>query len=134
MDNVCGDIVESILGRLARAWNAADGSAWGAEFTDDADFVNVFGAQMRGRGEIEQRHQYLFDALFKGSTVVDFPVADARLLAPNVILAHSTAVVRIPAGPMAGEHSSRQTVVLLQEESRTWRIAAVHNTSITLQL
>ena len=127
------EIVGSILGRLARAWNAADGGAWGAEFIDDADFVNIFGAQFRGRTEIERRHQYLFDAPFKGSTC-EFTVVDARLLAPNVILAHSTGLARIPTGPMAGEQSSRQSVVLVCGDAGTWRVAALHNTLITSPL
>jgi len=92
---VLDEIVGSILGRLARAWNTADGRAWGAEFIDDANFVNIFGTQFRGRREIEQRHRYLFDELFKGSTC-EVTAVDAQLLAPNVILAHSTAVAKIP--------------------------------------
>jgi uncharacterized protein (TIGR02246 family) len=133
MVDVLDEIVASILGRLARAWNAADGGAWGAEFIDDADFVNVFGVQVRGRSEIEQRHQYLFDSLFKGSTC-EFTVVDARLLAPNVILAHSTALARIPTGPLAGEQSSRQSTIFPRDNASTWRIAALHNTLITSQL
>ena len=131
MDNP-HEIARSILGRLALAWNAADGAAWGAEFTEDAHFVNVFGVQLRGRSEIEQRHQYLFDALFKGSTC-EVAVVDARSLGPNIILAHSTAVTKVPAGPMAGEQSSRQSIVIMRDAS-AWRIVAVHNTLITQQL
>ena len=126
------EIASSILNRLTRAWNAADGAAWGVEFTEDADFVNVFGGQLRGRSEIEQRHQYLFDALFKGSTC-EVAVVDARSLAPSIILAHSTAITKVPAGPMAGELSSRQSVVITRDAS-TWRIVAVQNTLITQQL
>src|SRR5882672_1354664 len=60
-------IATSIISRLVRAWNTANGAAWGAEFVEDADFVNIFGVQRRGRTEIEKRHQYLFDVLFAGS-------------------------------------------------------------------
>jgi uncharacterized protein (TIGR02246 family) len=126
------EIAGAIVGRLAQAWNAADGAAWGVEFVEDADFVNVFGVQFRGRKEIEQRHQYLFDVLFKGSTCA-VTLADARSLAPNVILAHSTSVAKIPTGPMVGELSTRQCIVIISNAGM-WRIAAVHNTIVTPQL
>jgi uncharacterized protein (TIGR02246 family) len=126
------EIAASILSRLAKAWNAADGTGWGSEFVEDADFVNMFGVQLRGRSEILKRHQYLFDSLFAGSTC-EFNVVDARPLAPNVILAHSTGVAKIPAGPMAGEQPSRQSIVIVQDAG-TWRVASLHNTLIAPQL
>src|SRR5437588_12581141 len=91
------EIATAIVNRLVHAWNAADGAAFGAEFTADGDFVNIFGVQMRGRSEIEKRHQYLFDALFAGSTC-ELAVVDARVLAPNVVLAHSTSIIKSPYG------------------------------------
>jgi uncharacterized protein (TIGR02246 family) len=32
-----------LLERLDAAWNAADGKAFAAEFTPDADVINIFG-------------------------------------------------------------------------------------------
>jgi len=125
-------IAASIIERLVRAWNTANGAAWGVEFAGDADFINIFGVQRRGRNEIEKRHQYVFDVLFAGSTC-DMVLVDARLLAPNVILAHSKSVLKIPTGPMAGEQLNRQTVVIIRDGG-TWRIAAYHNTLVAPQL
>jgi len=36
-------VATSIITRLVRAWNTAAVAAWGAEFVEDADFVNIFG-------------------------------------------------------------------------------------------
>jgi uncharacterized protein (TIGR02246 family) len=126
------EIATAIVTRLAHAWNTGNGAAWGAEFTAAADFVNIFGVQMRGQREIEKRHQYLFDALFAGSTA-EFLVVDARALAPNVILAHSTSVAKIPEGSMTGEQQGRQTLVIVRDAG-TWRLAALQNTLIKPQL
>src|SRR5438105_5926182 len=117
------EIATAIVNRLVHAWNAADGAAFGAEFTADGDFVNIFGVQMRGRSEIEKRHQYLFDALFAGSTC-ELAVVDARVLAPNVVLAHSTSVIKVPTGPMTGEQPSRPTLLIVRDAG-TSRLAAV---------
>jgi hypothetical protein len=43
-------IASQILDRLDAAWTAGDGAAFAAEFTDDADVVNIFGAFPRSRG------------------------------------------------------------------------------------
>ena len=126
------EIATAIVNRLVHAWNTADGAAFGAEFTADGDFVNIFGVQMRGRTEIEKRHQYLFDALVAGSTC-ELAIVDARELAPNVVLAHSTSVIKVPTGPMTGEQPSRQTLLIVHDAG-TWRLAAVHNTLIKPQL
>jgi uncharacterized protein (TIGR02246 family) len=48
--------VESLASRWQTAWNQHDMHALGELFTDDADFVNVFGARWKGSQEIEQAH------------------------------------------------------------------------------
>ncbi len=125
-------IAASIISRLVLAWNTANGEAWGAEFVEDADFINIFGVQRRGRAEIEKRNRYVFDVLFAGSTC-EMVLVDARPLAPNVILAHSKSVLKIPGGPMKGEQLNRQTLVIVRDGD-AWRIATYHNTLVSPQL
>jgi hypothetical protein len=50
----------------------------------------------------------------------------------NVILAHSTAVLRAPSGPLAGENSAVQSLVLVREGDE-WKIAGFHNTLVAPQ-
>src|SRR5215470_2635289 len=49
--------VESLASRWQTAWNQHDMRALADLFTDDADFVNVFGARWKGRQQIEQAHE-----------------------------------------------------------------------------
>jgi hypothetical protein len=79
---------------------------------------------MIGRG-----HQAIFDTIYKGSTV-RLEVVGLRPIASNVILAHIKSALRAPAGPLAGEHNSLFTAVLVQDQQE-WIIAAFHNTLIT---
>jgi uncharacterized protein (TIGR02246 family) len=119
-------LVEAKLSRLAHAWNIGSAGSWGAEFTSDAQFVTVFGQRLSNRREIEQR---LFDPVLKDSTCA-FKLVDVRLLAPTVMVAHSTAVARIPAGPLTGERTIRQTMILVQDALGNWLIADLHNTLV----
>ena len=122
-------IVTDVLGELEQAWNAADGVAFGRPFAEDADFVNIRGEHHRTRDAIAKGHQAIFNSIYKGS-VVRFQLAGVRALAPGVLLAHVRSTLKAPTGPLAGEHGSLFSLVLVQDQGN-WRIAAFHNTLIT---
>jgi uncharacterized protein (TIGR02246 family) len=119
-------VVAELIGRLERAWNEADGWAFGEPFAPDADFVTIRGEHLYGREAIAAGHQAIFDSIYKGSST-DFELTGARELSDEVILAHATAVLRAPSGPLAGEHSAVQSLVLVRGGAG-WEIAAFHNT------
>jgi uncharacterized protein (TIGR02246 family) len=62
-------IVEQVIEHLESAWNSADGAAYAAPFTPDADFVNIRGELHSGADAIGAGHQGIFDSIYKGSTV-----------------------------------------------------------------
>ena len=121
-------IAQTITQRLERAWNAADGRAFGEPFSTDADFVAIRGDHHTGRHAIAEGHQQIFDTIYAGSTV-RYEVLQARELDDRVILAHARCTANAPSGPLAGEHSSTITVVLLKRGDE-YEIAAFHNTLI----
>ncbi|MEA2787030.1 MAG: hypothetical protein QOF71_3134 [Candidatus Eremiobacteraeota bacterium] len=117
---------ETITAALTTAWNTADGKAFAAQFTADADFVNIFAMHGVGRAAIAQAHQTIFDTIYKGSTNL-FTVKAIRQLNDDVAIAHISARLKIPSGPMAGELAALATAVLVREGD-AWRIVAFHNT------
>jgi len=118
----------AIATRLEEAWKAGDGAGFAAPFADDADFVNVLGMHARGREAIAAGHDEIFRTVYAGSEV-RYRVESARLLRPDVALVHLHGSLAIPAGPMAGEHQARPSMVLTREGGE-WRIASFHNTFI----
>ena len=124
-------VAAELVGRLERAWNEADGRAFGEPFAPDADFVDIRGEHHRGQEAIAVGHQAIFDSIYKGSSV-DYELTGARELSGEVILAHATADLRAPSGPMAGEHSSVLSLVLARGADG-WKIAAFHNTLVAPQ-
>ena len=121
-------IVSDIVGELEKAWNAADGAGFARPFADDADFVNIRGDHFRTREVIAKGHQVIFDTMYKGS-VVRYHVTDMRAVTPEVLVAHVKSRLTAPTGPLAGEHGSLFTLVLVQRDN-DWRIAAFHNTLV----
>ncbi len=125
------NIAKELIGRLERAWNEADGRAFGEPFIVDADFVDVRGEYHQGQDAIASGHQAIFDSVYKGSSI-DYELMQAKELIDGVIVAHSTGVLRVPSGPLAGERSAVQSLVLVREGGE-WKIAGFHNTFVAQQ-
>ncbi len=125
------NVAIELIGRLEQAWNEADGRAFGEPFNADADFVDIRGEHHRGREAIAAGHQAIFDSIYKGSSA-NYELIQARELSDDVILAHATGVLRVPSGPLAGEHSAVQSLVLVRGDDG-WKIAGFHNTLVAPQ-
>ena len=125
------DVANELIGRLEQAWNEADGRAFGEPFTADADFVDIRGEHHRGQESIAAGHQAIFDSIYEGSST-NYKLIRARELSDDVILAHATGVIRAPSGPLAGEHSAVQSLVLVRGGDE-WKIAGFHNTLVAPQ-
>ena len=122
-------IATSILEQLEQAWNAADGTAFGAPFADECDFVDIRGTHHRGDGAaIGTGHQAIFDSIYAGSTI-RYELDGARVVGDGCIVAIATATLDAPSGPLQGVNSSRLTVVL-GKEGGGWAVTAFHNTLI----
>ena len=123
-------IADDVFARLEAAWNAADGTAFGAEFAAETDFVDIRGEHHRGGPDaMAAGHQAIFDTIYAGSTV-SYRVDVAREIAPGVLVAVATSTLDAPGGPLAGCHSSRITTVLRASGDR-WEVTAFQNTLVT---
>ena len=120
-------IATTILQQLERAWNDADGAAFGAPFADESDFVDIRGGHHRGKTEIAHGHQAIFDSIYAGSSV-RFRLDVARPVAGGV-LAVATSTLDAPGGPLQGIHNARFTMVIA-EQGDDWRVASFHNTLV----
>ncbi len=128
MDDQAANTAREIIGRLEAAWNAADGPAFAAPFTEDADFVNIRGDYVRSREAIAHGHHAIFTTIYQGSTL-HYELLQARVLTDDVLLVHVRGNLRVPAGPMAGELNSVAMLVLARTGGG-WQIAAFHNTLV----
>jgi uncharacterized protein (TIGR02246 family) len=122
---------QAIMRRLELAWNSADGTAFGAPFSPGADFVAIRGDLHTGRDAIAAGHLQILGTVYAGSTI-RYQVLQARELGDRVILAHARATLSVPGGPLAGEHASTMTVVLVKHGDG-YEITASHNTLIAEQ-
>jgi len=113
---------------LERAWNLADGPAFGKAFADDADFIDIRGRHHRGRNAVATGHQALLDSVYAGSTI-RYQVETARMVTPQCLLVVAGASLDAPDGPAAGLSHARLTAVLTSGVEN-WSVVSFHNAQV----
>jgi uncharacterized protein (TIGR02246 family) len=122
--------IRQVLAELAACWNRADGAAYGALFTDDADYIDVTGTRTCGGVAIGKAHQFLWDRFLKGSILEANDDADMQLIAPDVAIVIATGAARLAGQAVApADRQSINTTVLVKRDG-VWRIRAFQNSRI----
>jgi uncharacterized protein (TIGR02246 family) len=112
-----------VLDHFRQAWDAADATAFGQLFTEDATYVVWSGDVLRGRPEIEQAHRVLFA---REATKMRFVVVDTRFVGTDA------AVVVTAGGVGSGQVDCDKFQTLVMTRSNNdWMIAAFHNTAMS---
>jgi uncharacterized protein (TIGR02246 family) len=134
-DRVDHETAESFFGDLERAWNSADGAAYGRRFAEVADFVDIRGVRHHGTGAvIGHGHQAIFDTVYRASTI-RYRVDSVRRLDTRTLLVHATATLDAPAAPppvrAAGAATSTAVLTRGAGGDDEWLCTAFHNTLVT---
>ena len=85
--NSAREVAAELTSSRGAAWNQHGMPAFAGLFHDDAAFVNVAGAYLHGRDEIERTHAAVHAGPFCNSTLTVWP-EDARSVGSEVIRAH----------------------------------------------
>ena len=121
--------LHGLVYQLEAAWNAADGAAFAASFSDDADFVHILGGYYTGRAAIEAGHRMIFGTIYKGSTV-HYSVEKIRFVRPDVALVFLRQHLEFFEGGESRELDARPTAIA-ENVDGAWKIAAMQNTRIS---
>ncbi len=124
--------IEAVLAALEDSCNRHDMPAYAAQFTADADFVNVLGMRQRGRPTIEAQHIAIHKTVFRNSQLRTLGKS-VRFLTPQVAVAHvdwemtGHETSHIKDWNLPAVRKGVLTAVLVVDGD-AWRIAALHNT------
>lgn len=124
--------INQIIEHFTNAWNDHAGQGSADYYSQDADFVNIYGKAFAGKLEIEERHIKIHELFLKRST---FEVTDLRLreAKPGVVIAHvywKVSHIQKPGkDPLNETMKGIFTHVLLKNQD-TWEITATQNTLI----
>ena len=122
------EVAAELTAGLVDAWNQHDMRAFADLFHDDATFVNVAGAYLRGRGEIERTHAAAHAGPFRDSNLTAWP-RDARSVGPDVIIAHVRSELHGDDRAAGGTRQAIMTLVIERRGSH-WKIVTAHNTNV----
>ncbi|MFD0617103.1 SgcJ/EcaC family oxidoreductase [Paenibacillus sp. GCM10027629] len=123
--------IQDLFNRLAQAWDAGDGAAYGQCFSEDADYVTFSGEHLKGRQDIHTVHQKLWDGVLRGSKLINQDTdMSLRFITPELAIAHATGVVQLrfhKKPPKARQSINTNVLVKIDGE---WKVAAFHNCRI----
>ncbi|HEX3869130.1 MAG TPA: SgcJ/EcaC family oxidoreductase [Pirellulales bacterium] len=121
--------LHGLVYQLEAAWNAADGPAFAAAFTDDADFIHILGGYYTGRAAIETGHRMILGTIYKGSTV-HYSVEKIRFVRPDVALIFVRQHLEFFENGEPRELDARPTVIAEKIDGQ-WKIVAMQNTRLS---
>jgi uncharacterized protein (TIGR02246 family) len=118
--------IREIIQSLATAWNNGDGAAFGAPFTDNADYTVWNGHHVQGKEAIIRGHQRLFETVYKG-TVQRLELEKIRFLQEDIAVVHGL-------GGMIDTEPERwpkvKPLFIFVKRNGTWQIDVFHNTPV----
>ena len=121
--------IRELMERLSDSWARGDAQAYGAEFTEDCDYVAFDGTRFRGPSEPQTHLARLFDTVLKDSRL-EGEVESVRFVSPDAAVVHWTGSVAYPwQERVSRRRLSRQTLVMVRRDGR-WRATAFQNTRV----
>lgn len=111
--------VRDVVNRMVEAWNRHDGAGFAAPFSDNADFIAFEGTHLKGRAQIREFHQHLFDGELKG-TRLEGGVSFVRFLGPALAVMHSWATTTLPGQTNASPSRDSLQLFVLVKRGDEW--------------
>ncbi|CAH1197060.1 hypothetical protein PAECIP111891_01044 [Paenibacillus allorhizoplanae] len=120
----------AIFTALSKSWNDHDGQAFGACFTEDADYVTFNGQHLKGRQAIADIHQELFEGILRGSVMVEGGSLNIRFVTPDMAIVHAVGAIRLRWQKKAPKNRDSINTNVVVKEKGEWKITAFHNCRI----
>ncbi len=124
--------VESVALALNDAWNRHDMAAYGAQLTEDCEWVNVVGMNWVGKASVMKALRAFHATMFK-ETDIEIEERRVTAMAPGVALVTSTermGAYTTPSGQVMKGVEDRMTLVMVKQSDGRWLIRSGHNTTI----
>ena len=114
--------------QIAKGWNMKSGAEFAKPFAEDADYVVVNGAHIKGRAANAAGHQQIFDTIYKDSRNAG-TIKQIRFVRPDVAVVHVEWNLSFKVNGEEKKGHALSTMVMTKEKGK-WNIAAFQNTAI----
>ncbi len=114
--------------QMAKGWNMKSGAEFAKPFAEDADYVVVNGAHIKGRAANAAGHQQIFDTIYKDSRNAG-TIKQIRFVRPDVAVVHVEWNLSFKVNGEEQKGHALSTMIMTKEKGK-WSIAAFQNTAI----
>jgi uncharacterized protein (TIGR02246 family) len=111
---------------MIEAWNRGSGAGFAAPFAPDADFIAFEGSQLKGRAQVAQFHQMLFDTSLK-NTRLEGGVHFVRFLRPEIAVLHAWGTSTLAGQTNASPSRDSMQLFVCTKHGGYWQFDAVQN-------
>jgi uncharacterized protein (TIGR02246 family) len=119
--------IQDVLTELLASWNRGDAEAYGALFSEDADYVIWNGMYDKGRDAIVRSHTMIFSTFYRDSRL-EGEITQVRYLSDEIALVHLTGQITLANGEPAGFPTC--PLAVMQRHGDAWLIVAWQNTPV----
>ena len=116
--------IRQLFAATITAWDEADAEAFGAAFTEDADYVIFVGTHYRGRAAIIAMHDVLWRRFLKGSRLLGH-VTGIRFITDDVAVL--TSVGRVLKSRFSRRNPDKAQTFVAVRQGGEWKFTAFHN-------
>jgi uncharacterized protein (TIGR02246 family) len=125
--------IKEMHSRMIESWNKGSGAGFAAPFAADADFIAFEGSRLKGRAQIAEFHQTLFDTSLKG-TRLEGGVHFVRFLNPVLAVMHAWATTTLPGQINASSSRDSMQLFVATKHDDSWQFDSMLNARrITLE-
>jgi uncharacterized protein (TIGR02246 family) len=127
--------IRNIIQEEIKAWNAGDAVAYSRHFAADGTFTNVRGQFFTGRQAFIDRHDFVFEGQFHGSTLKQ-DIVSLKFVRPDVavveVLTSVTGIQKLSPGTNTDDKGRLRTRLLqvIVKDGGEWKIVAYHNVDV----
>jgi uncharacterized protein (TIGR02246 family) len=118
--------IKEIITGMIDAWNRGSGAEFAAPFAEDADFIAFDGTRLKGRQQIHDFHERLFDLDLKG-TRLDGGVNFVRFLGPALAVMNAWATTTLKGQTNASSSRDSMQLFVVTKRDGEWRCDAMLN-------
>lgn len=112
--------------RMIEAWNKGSPAGFAAPFAPDADFIGFEGSQLKGRSQIAQFHQMLFETS-RQNTTLEGGVHFVRFLSPDIAVIHAWTTSSLPNERNASPSRDSLQLIVATRHGGYWQFDAMQN-------
>jgi len=111
---------------MIAAWNRGSAAGFAAPFAPDADFIAFEGTQLKGRSQIAQFHQMLFETSLQNTTL-EGGVHFVRFLRPDFAVLHAWSTSSLPNERNASPSRDSLQLFVATKHGGYWQFDALQN-------